>query len=105
MRVCLIRPGLRNRELLLGEGAGWKVARSIFNKVSRIKISRGNQIPSLALMVLAALTPGDFEVTIVDEEIQEIDFDCDVDVVGITLLTTTAFRGYEIADQFREREA
>lgn len=103
MRLCLIRPGLKEREFLHEEGAAWKASRFVFNKVSRIKIGRGNEIPSLALMVLAALTPPDFEVTIVDEDIQEIDFDCDVDVVGITLLTMTALRGYEIADKFRER--
>lgn len=103
MRICLIRPRVGEKKLLGGEEGTWKAARFAFNKVSRVKLGGGSTVPPLALLVLAALTPLDFEITIVDEEIEEIDFDCDVDVVGITLLTTTAHRGYEIADRFRER--
>jgi radical SAM superfamily enzyme YgiQ (UPF0313 family) len=103
MKICLIKPALKERKLLYEEGVIWKTARFIFNKVSRFKIGGGNDVPSLALMILAALTPSDFDVTIVDEGIEEIDFERDVDLVGITLLTMTALRGYEIADRFRKR--
>lgn len=104
MRICLIQPGVEESDPLQEEGGVWKASRSIFNRISPIKIgSRTGGIPPLALMVLAALTPSDFEVTIIDENIQEIEFDRGVDVVGITLLTMTALRGYEIADEFRMR--
>ena len=103
MKICLIRPGLSDRDFLHKEGVNWKAARFIFNKISRLKVGMGSEVPPLSLMVLAALTPLGNEITIVDEEIQEIDFDYDFDIVGITILTTTAYRGYEIADQFRKR--
>jgi len=49
------------------------------------------------------LTPKDVEITLVDEHIDEIDFEEKVDLVGITSLTVTAPRAYEIADEFRKR--
>lgn len=57
----------------------------------------------LALPSLAALNPSDVEVVITDENIEEIDFDEKVDLVGITVPTFLAFRAYEIADEFRKR--
>ncbi|MCP4131298.1 MAG: B12-binding domain-containing radical SAM protein [bacterium] len=59
-------------------------------------------IPS-ALPTLAALTPPDIDVSITDENIEKIDFDRDVDIVGISFLTLLSPRAYEIADEFRKR--
>jgi len=59
----------------------------------------------LALPTIAALTPADVEVEITDENIEQIDFDEDVDLVGITCNTWLAPRAYEIADEFRKRGA
>jgi radical SAM superfamily enzyme YgiQ (UPF0313 family) len=56
-----------------------------------------------ALPTLAALTPPDAEVSIVDENIDEIDFESDCDIVGITAMTQQAMRAYQIADEFRSR--
>ncbi len=60
-------------------------------------------LPPLNLLYLAALTPKDVEVTIIDEHVDKIDFEKEVDLVGITSLTATAPRAYEIADEFRKR--
>jgi radical SAM superfamily enzyme YgiQ (UPF0313 family) len=57
----------------------------------------------LTLPVVAAHTPPKFEVKIIDENVEPINFDEDVDLVGISLLTPTATRGYEIAREFRSR--
>jgi len=57
----------------------------------------------LALPTIAALTPEDIEVNINDENIEEIDFDKRVDLVGVTCNTWLAPRAYEIADEFRRR--
>ncbi len=57
----------------------------------------------LTLPYIAALTPEDVEVTIVDDLVDEIDFGADVDLVGLTVLTPLAPRAYEIADRFRAR--
>ena len=56
----------------------------------------------LAMPTIAALTPKDIEVSITDENIERIDFDKQVDLVGITCSTWLA-RAYEIADEFRRR--
>jgi radical SAM superfamily enzyme YgiQ (UPF0313 family) len=60
-------------------------------------------IPPLGLAMIAALTPPEVEVSLTDENITAIDFQQEIDLVGITALTTTANRAYEIADSFRAR--
>lgn len=57
----------------------------------------------LSLTTLAALTPPGIEVAITDENVEAIDFDEAVDLVGLTAMTMHAIRAYEIADRFRER--
>ena len=56
----------------------------------------------LALPLLAALTPPDWEVSIVDEETEDIPWDERPDLVGITTLAPTVERAYQIADIFRQ---
>ena len=60
-------------------------------------------VPPLGLATVAALTPPDIEVSLTDENIAAIDFQEETDLVGITVLTITAQRAYEIADIFRAR--
>ena len=59
--------------------------------------------PPLNLLTIAALTPDDIEVTVIDEHFQKIDFDQKYDLVGLTAMTQQAFRAYEIAKEFRKR--
>ncbi len=62
-------------------------------------------IPQLTLSLLAGMTPEEHEIKIVEEVHNDIiDFDEDVDVVGITIMTQTAIRGYEIANEFKKRD-
>jgi radical SAM superfamily enzyme YgiQ (UPF0313 family) len=61
------------------------------------------RLPNLGLLRVAALTPPGWEVTIVDEKIESLDLDQPADLVGITAMTTTVKRGYELADHFRGR--
>ncbi len=61
------------------------------------------RLPSLGLLKVAALTPPDWQVTIVDEKIERLDLNQTPDLVGITTMTTTVQRGYELADHFRHR--
>jgi len=60
-------------------------------------------IPPLGLAMVAALTPPEAEVSLTDENVTVIDFQKEIDLVGITVLTVTAPRAYEIADNFRAR--
>lgn len=57
----------------------------------------------VALPTLAALTPAEHEVVIIDENMEPIQFDRSCDIVGITAMTQQAVRAYEIADEFRKR--
>lgn len=59
-------------------------------------------IPPVALGILAALTPKDWQVTIIDENFTPFQY-THADLVGVTAFTSTAPRAYEIAKQYREK--
>ena len=77
----------------------------IFPREKGIKFSNDTlyPFPILGLTLLASLFPKTYEVKIVNEVIEEVDFSADVDLVGITGLTCVINRTYIIADRFRER--
>jgi len=82
MKILLVTPAAKSK--FLGKGFA-------FN------------LPFLSLPMLATYAPSDAKVTIVDERIDEIDFNAQYDLVGITLMTPLAPRAYEIAGEFRKR--
>jgi radical SAM superfamily enzyme YgiQ (UPF0313 family) len=59
----------------------------------------------LTLTTLAALIPPELEaeVMLYDEGISDVPLDLEADVVGLTVITGTAMRAYELADHFRSR--
>src|ERR1700755_2153941 len=59
----------------------------------------------LTLTTLAALIPSDIfaSVHLIDEGIADVPLDIDADLIGLTVLTGTAIRAYELADHFRRR--
>jgi len=57
----------------------------------------------LNLPYVAAVTPPEVEVKIVDEAYEPINYDEKVDLVGITAQTPVAPRAYRIAEEFRKR--
>ena len=59
--------------------------------------------PKLSLPVIAAYTPESWSVDLVDEAVQEVNFDYPCDLVGISVMTCYAPRAYEIAAEFRKR--
>lgn len=59
--------------------------------------------PPLNLAIVAALTPPGVDITLIDENVAAIDFEAEFDLIGITVVTHTALRAYEIADAFRAR--
>jgi radical SAM superfamily enzyme YgiQ (UPF0313 family) len=68
-----------------------------------IKKPKGVRIPEMALLIIAGLTPEEHEVTIVEEEVEEVSFDVDCDLVAISCMTANAPRAYYFAEQFRKR--
>jgi radical SAM superfamily enzyme YgiQ (UPF0313 family) len=77
----------------------------IFPREKGIKFSNDTQypFPILGLTLLASLFSKNYEVKIVNEAVEKIDFDAEVDLVGITGLTCVIKRAYEVADRFRAR--
>jgi radical SAM superfamily enzyme YgiQ (UPF0313 family) len=62
-------------------------------------------IPQLTLSLIAAMTPPQHEVDICEEVYEDkINFDGDYDVIGISIMTQTCLRGYEIANEFKKRD-
>src|ERR1700745_2745422 len=59
----------------------------------------------LTLTTLAALVPPEIpaELQLFDEGIHDVPLDLDADLVGLTVITGTAMRAYELADHFRKR--
>ncbi len=57
----------------------------------------------LALGVLSALTPEDWEQALVDDRMEEIGYDQHADLVAISVETYSARRAFQIADEFRKR--
>lgn len=86
-RVALISP----------KGPLYRHRKGIFKKSLRYQ--------PLTLTTLAALVPADFpaELTLIDEGIQDVPDALEADLVGITVITGTAKRAYELADGFRAR--
>ncbi len=76
---------------------------STYDEQGRLKRFKKGYMPFLTLPLLKALTPEHVKVDILDETIDEINFDQKVDLVGITALTLNVKRGYEIASEFRKR--
>jgi radical SAM superfamily enzyme YgiQ (UPF0313 family) len=61
------------------------------------------RLPVLGLLKVAALTPRNWHTEILDEKVEPLNLEQEADLVGITAMTATAPRAYEIADQFRRR--
>jgi len=57
----------------------------------------------LSLPTVAALTPADWNVRILDARVEPVPYDQPVDLVGLTAFTAEAPSAYGIADEFRRR--
>jgi len=66
------------------------------NEISKLSI------PPLTLPYIAGITPPDVDVSIIDENVDEINFDKQVDLVGISVMTMAAPRAYKIAESYKK---
>ena len=76
--------------------------------LAKVKESRWNRYrvwKPLGLLVLAALTPPEWKISVIDENVDEPDYAAmpRPDLVGITAFTSQAHRAYEIAASFQSR--
>jgi len=60
-------------------------------------------LPNLSMPTVAGMTPREHEILLCDENVEEIDFDLDADIVGITGYIVHRERVREIAREFRAR--
>jgi radical SAM superfamily enzyme YgiQ (UPF0313 family) len=65
--------------------------------------SRMRALVPLTLPYLAALTPKCWDVELVDEQLQDINFDAKPDLVAMTSWTVHSIRGYDVARKFRDQ--
>jgi radical SAM superfamily enzyme YgiQ (UPF0313 family) len=68
-------------------------------------LDKKSNMPVLALPVIAGLTPAEHDVTCIDENIEEIDFDSlhQYDIVGLTGMTVQRDRMTEILQELKAR--
>jgi radical SAM superfamily enzyme YgiQ (UPF0313 family) len=67
------------------------------------KTNKQMLMPQLALFLLQGLTPKEHQVTMVDEEAENIDLEQECDLVGISFMTSNASRAYWLAREFKKR--
>ena len=85
--------------LIVPAGEAYRIT-SFNQRVPARPMLRFSVLPVLAV---AAATPPGHSVRICDENVEPVDFDADVDVVGVSIMTATANRGREIARRFRDK--
>lgn len=59
--------------------------------------------PSMSLVILATLTPSEYDVIISDENVKPLDFSDNPWLIGITVNVDTAPRAFAIADKYRKK--
>jgi radical SAM superfamily enzyme YgiQ (UPF0313 family) len=72
-------------------------------EIRKVRQSRVLNFQQITMPYLAARVPAHWEVSHVDEEAEEINWDLAADVVGLTFHTPSAFHAYDIASRFRAR--
>jgi radical SAM superfamily enzyme YgiQ (UPF0313 family) len=60
-------------------------------------------LPPMGLGILATLTPEKYQVSIVDENVDKLDFATEADLVAVTASTVQAPRAYQILQEFSRR--
>ena len=78
----------------------------LVNPVQQSKLNLASipmlRVPPIGLAYVAALTPPDWNVKIVDESVQRPSFE-PADLVGITAFTCNAPRAYEVSETYRQQ--
>ena len=64
-----------------------------------------SEMPPLGLLTLASLTEKrKFDVRVIDENMENIDFSVKPDIVCMSISTLLAERGYQIADYYKKKK-
>jgi radical SAM superfamily enzyme YgiQ (UPF0313 family) len=76
---------------------------SSYDASNRLIKAKRALFPSRATPYLAALTPTRYDVRVVDELVDDVDFKTDADLIALTGMTRHLPRAMEIAAEFRKR--
>ncbi|MBN1696598.1 MAG: B12-binding domain-containing radical SAM protein [Spirochaetales bacterium] len=84
-KLLLLHPATRSRSIGLGD-------------------TESLGMPPINLGYIAALTPGNWDITIVDEYLAPFTVHASYDLVGITATTSNIMRAYELCGEFKKRK-
>lgn len=87
----------------LGEAMKLLLITASSKEIRTIRKSRVIGFQQCTMPYLAALTPPNWQIEHVDEEVEEVDFAKGYDLVAITFHTPSANHAYNIAARFREK--
>ncbi len=73
------------------------IGNTVFGKMKMLAL------PPMGLGLLASRTPEKYEVAIMDENVEALDYDADADLVAVTATTGQAPRAYHIMQEFKKR--
>ena len=59
-------------------------------------------VPPITIMTLAALTPKNWEIELIDERFEKIPDYIDADLIAISVITVTSTRAFEISDKLKQ---
>ena len=96
-RTESLKPNKKKYKVLLIQATQYSSGKGDLCKQSRI------YLPGLAFPLLASYAPDNWEIEIVLEVIEEIDFESNYDLVGIGAMGHAVFRAMDIADNFRSK--
>ena len=65
--------------------------------------TRWRLIMGLMIPLMGGLTPDEYDVTLCDERLEDINFDGGWDLVGMTTTIGASLRAYQLGDEFRRR--
>ncbi len=95
MKICFINPA--------GVNSNTGIRRAWYDSATSGNSYGMEHSMGLSLLIIASLTPDDIEVSLVDENIEKIDFTQQYDLVAITAITQQATRAYEISAEFQKQ--
>jgi radical SAM superfamily enzyme YgiQ (UPF0313 family) len=73
------------------------ISNTVFGKMKMLAL------PPMGLGILASRTPAEYDISIIDENVDTIDFDTDANLVAVTATTVQAPRAYQIIQEFKKR--
>jgi radical SAM superfamily enzyme YgiQ (UPF0313 family) len=103
-RLLLVNPTNHSKPLSMPYSGDSQDTSNTSNIIKRTVGKRTVGIMNAALATIAALTPEDaFEIEIIDEQVDTLDFNKPYDIVGITAILTQFLRATEISAEFQRR--